>query len=269
MTLDDLIARLHGEGRLRVWSLAVTVFGDAVAPRGGTIAMSDLSAVLERLGAEPGAVRTAMSRLARDGYVERERKGRRSFYRLSPRAAAEFERAGARIYAAEPPEWDGTWTIAIAPEGAGEAPGFTRIAPGAWIAPGAAAAPDGFFTISGGRGDAPEWARQILSPPELTRRYSEIAECWERFDTAAVGGLNAAAARVLLIHDWRRVLLRDAPLPRALRPAGWAGAEARMAVAAAYRALAPAAERWLDECAAPGERRLPPANAAFAARFRA
>ena len=71
MTLDDLAARLHGEGRLRVWSLAVTVFGDAIAPRGGSIAMADLSAILERLGAEPGAIRTAMSRLARDGIVSR------------------------------------------------------------------------------------------------------------------------------------------------------------------------------------------------------
>ncbi|MEL6795067.1 MAG: phenylacetic acid degradation protein, partial [Pseudomonadota bacterium] len=107
MTLDQLIERLHGEGRLRVWSLAVTIFGDAVAPRGGSIAMSDLSTLLERLGAEPGAVRTAMSRLARDGYVERAKDGRRSFYRLAPAAAAEFQRATARIYAAQPADWSG------------------------------------------------------------------------------------------------------------------------------------------------------------------
>jgi phenylacetic acid degradation operon negative regulatory protein len=36
------IARLHGNGRLRVWSLIVTFFGDAVALRGGRVALSVL-----------------------------------------------------------------------------------------------------------------------------------------------------------------------------------------------------------------------------------
>ncbi|MEL7231055.1 MAG: PaaX family transcriptional regulator C-terminal domain-containing protein [Pseudomonadota bacterium] len=46
------------------------------------------------------------------------------------------------------------------------------------------------------------------------------------------------------------MLLRDAPLPRALRPANWPGARARDLVADLYLRLAPASEAWLDACAA-------------------
>lgn len=273
VTLDDLIARLHDGGRLRVWSLAVTFFGDAVLPRGGAIAMSDLSASLERLGVEPGAVRTAMSRLARDGYVVRRKEGRRSFYRLSEGAAAEFEAAGRRIYAPAPPDWDGRWTVAL---GQGEddadalgAEGFRRITPGVWLAPGRAAPPASMFAIAEGRGAPPDWARELLSPPELVERYATLAAAWEGFDPHAAEGLDAMAARTLLIHDWRRILLRDPPLPRALRPAGWPGAQARDIVAAAYAALRRSSETWLDGCEAAPDETLPPPTPVFAARFRA
>ncbi len=260
------LARLHAEGRLRVWSLAVTIFGDAAAPRGGALSMADLTRLLARLGAEPGAVRTAMSRLARDGWVERRRAGRRSYYSLAPRGLDESLAAAPRIYAAEPPEWDGRWTIAFTADG--EAPaGFRRIAPGAWIAPGDAPcdAP-GVFAIRGGRGAPPDWARAALSPPPLAARYAALSAAWAGF--APPGEPEAAmAARTLLIHDWRRTLLRDAPLPRALRPAGWPGAAARALVARLYHALLPASEAWLDGCeAAPGES-PPPAGPALLARF--
>ena len=33
--LESLIARLHKRGRPRIWSMVITVFGDAVVPRGG------------------------------------------------------------------------------------------------------------------------------------------------------------------------------------------------------------------------------------------
>ena len=269
MTLDQLIARLHGEGRLRVWSLAVTVFGDAVAPRGGSIAMADLSTILERLGAEPGAIRTAMSRLARDGYVEREKEGRRSFYRLASTAAAAFEKASARIYAAQPPAWSGVWTVALGAEPEKSPDGFLRIAPGAWVAPGEAEAPAGMFVISGGEGAPPDWARDILSPPELSARYEALFGAWSGFAAEEANGVDAVSARTLLIHDWRRILLRDAALPRALRPAKWPGAEARDLVADIYKRLAPASEDWLSGCAAPGDATLPPPSESFARRFSA
>ncbi len=269
-TLADQIARLHGTGRLRVWSLAVTIFGDAVAPRGGAIAMGDLSAVLERLGAESGAIRTAMSRLARDGWVSRTRAGRRSYYALSDSALTSTRAASPRIYAVEPPDWDGTWTIAAGPGAeVAEAAGFQRIAPGTWLRAGSGGGdlPRDVFTVTG-TGPTPDWLRDALSPPDLAARYAAISVAWQGFDPSAVTDPAAAmVARTLLIHDWRRVLLRDAALPRALRPDGWPGAAARDLVAAHYRALVPASERWLNDCECAPDRPLPAPDAAFRTRF--
>lgn len=263
--LEAPLARLRAEGRLRLWSLAVTFFGDAVEPRGGAVAMADLSRLLERVGAEPGAVRTALSRLARDGWVERLRDGRRSSYRLAGRGLAESRAAAPRIYAAEPPDWDGTWTALIAPEGE-PASGFRRLLPGLFLAPGDAPVPAGAFAIRGGRGAPPDWARAALSPPPLAARYAALAEAWAGFAPPEAPE-DAMAARLLLVHDWRRTLLRDAPLPRALRPEGWPGAAARDLVARLYRALAPASEAWLDGCEAEPGAALPPPDAAFGRRF--
>ena len=269
MTLEALIEQLHAEGRLRVWSLVVTIFGDAVAPRGGSIAMTDLSELLERLGAEPGAIRTAMSRLARDGWVERDRVGRKSYYRLAEPRAVETEAAAARIYAAAPPDWDGSWTIAVTETALSgdEAPGLRKVAPHVWLAPGRADAPEGAFVIHG-TGEAPEWARAQLSPAPLAERYAGFAATYGALELGALADpLDAMAARTLMIHDWRRILFRDAPLPRALRPRDWPGAAARETAARVYRALGPASERWLDaRQAAPGAP-LPRPGAGYAARF--
>ena len=100
--LTTLIDRLHGSGRLRVWSVIVTIFGDAVAPRGGKVALATLQEIVTRLRIEPGALRTAMSRLAGDGWVARERQGRNSFFSLDERGRDAFDLATRRIYAAGP-----------------------------------------------------------------------------------------------------------------------------------------------------------------------
>jgi phenylacetic acid degradation operon negative regulatory protein len=52
--------------------------------------------------------------------------------------------------------------------------------------------------------------------------------------------------RILLIHDYRRIVLRDPRLPSGLLPPDWPGLPARALCARLYAALAPASERWLD-----------------------
>src|SRR5919204_458982 len=47
---------------------------------------------------DAGHVRTAMTRLVTDGWLERERIGRNSYYRLSKREEASFAAATKRIY---------------------------------------------------------------------------------------------------------------------------------------------------------------------------
>jgi phenylacetic acid degradation operon negative regulatory protein len=78
---------------------------------------------------------------------------------------------------------------------------------------------------------------------------------------------DALAARILLVHELRRVVLRDPGLPAALLPAPWIGEEVRRLTAACYRRLLPASERWLDERAKGEDGPLPPADGELARRF--
>lgn len=265
------IDRLHANGRLRVWSLIVTFFGDAVVPRGARVALSTLQDAMALLDIEPGAVRTALSRLAKDGWVSRQREGRSSFYRLTPEGRYAFDAATRRIYAPGPARWDGGWTIAIAPP---EAPAdtmapdtaFTALGPHTWIAPGKGhAAPDGMLVIEGDGSGVPPGFAGHWHLDELGARYRAFAGNWSALDTHAISPANAMIARTLLLHDWRRIVLNDPCLPGELLPPDWAGASALRLMARHYQALIAPSEAWLDSA------KLPPQTdiETFQARFRA
>ena len=55
----------------RTWSIVITIYGDAIVPRGGAVWLGTLEAILAAMEIGGGVVRTAMSRLAADGWLER------------------------------------------------------------------------------------------------------------------------------------------------------------------------------------------------------
>lgn len=255
------VTALHAEPRLRVWSLVITFLGDAVVPRGGRAALADIQAVMERLGVEPGAVRTAMSRLAADGWVTREREGRQSFYQLATAGRLAFDEATRRIYAEGPPAWNGTWTVVIAPGPmtAAEAEGlvgdgFVRIGQHVFLKPGLLTDKNlasGMLTVRGNGSDLPPAFSALWGLDDLAARYGAFSDLWTPLAERLAAGdrlspLDAIAARTLLIHDWRRLVLRDPGLPGALLPHGWTGELARLVARRVYAPLIPASEAWLD-----------------------
>jgi phenylacetic acid degradation operon negative regulatory protein len=78
---------------------------------------------------------------------------------------------------------------------------------------------------------------------------------------------DALTARILLIHEFRRIVLRDPGLPAALLPADWPGAAARQLAGRLYRKLAAESERYLDAHAQDEKGPLPAAEPGLAARF--
>ena len=93
----------------RTGSIVITVFGDAIVPRGGSVWLGTLLAFFEMLDIEGGVVRTAMSRLATDGWLERSKVGRNSFYRLARKGRQTFDAATRHIY--DPPPPDKPWQV--------------------------------------------------------------------------------------------------------------------------------------------------------------
>src|SRR5437763_16958420 len=108
-----LLDRFHASRPLRAWSLIITLYGDSIVPRGGSLWLGSLTQIMALFRIDPGHVRTAMSRLTADGWLERERVGRSSYYRLSKREEGSFAAAARRIYFAEQPPFDGRLRLAL------------------------------------------------------------------------------------------------------------------------------------------------------------
>src|SRR5258705_13384114 len=82
----------------RTGSIVITVFGDAIVPRGGAVWLGTLLEFFKALDIDSSGVRTAMSRLTADGWFERTKVGRNSFYRLGQRGRLTVDIATKTIY---------------------------------------------------------------------------------------------------------------------------------------------------------------------------
>jgi len=261
------------------WSLIITVYGDAVVPRGGSLWLGTLLEIMAAFGVAGGGVRTAMSRLAGDGWLERERIGRNSYYRLTEKGRATFEAATERIYFAPQHVWDRRLRIAVIENGEArpvlEAVGFGALGPGVLIAPsGDEPLPSGIVLLQAadvGKDAARRLAARAWPLERIAEGYCRFIAVFGKLgrgDLTRLSDLEALALRTLLIHEYRRIILRDPLLPDALLPAGWPGREARTLCAALYRTLVRPSERWLDTHGVNERGTLPLSDARFHQRFR-
>jgi phenylacetic acid degradation operon negative regulatory protein len=269
----------------RTGSLIITFYGDAILPRGGSVWLGTLLAFLDMLEIDGGVVRTAMSRLATDGWLDRDKVGRKSFYKLAASGRERFATGVEHVYNAQPSHWQGRLELVMignsadreASRAALAEAGFGSPMPGVWVAPSDVAVP----SVAAGT-----IRLEVLADNEMGRRLiseswalTQIADSYRDFlktfaplenwvsDAKALPAADAVLARVLLIHQYRRVILRDPLLPPALLPLDWPAAEARALCGRIYRALLPASERWLDLHGESPKGTLPPPTAELARRF--
>jgi phenylacetic acid degradation operon negative regulatory protein len=268
----------------RTGSIIITVFGDAIVPRGGSVALGTLLEFFAAIDVDGSVVRTAMSRLTADGWFEREKVGRNSFYRLVQRERLTFDIATKHIYGPPASDWTGRFELLLIANGgdrdvAREAlknAGFGSPLPGVWVAPSGVPIPleaKGAIRLEVSAED--DSGRRLLSeswPLERTaeayRRFMKSFEplrAWAARDR--LSDIDAFTARVLLIHHYRRVVLRDPLLPMALLPRDWPGRAARQLCGEIYRGVLSASEQWLDRHASNESGALPAAGKELSRRF--
>lgn len=240
-------------GDFRVWSLIVSIFGDLVLPRRPDIPAAVLHDVLDRLGVDGGAMRTAVSRLAKDGWVTSSRAGRNAIYRLADAAIPEFDVATRTIYAPRRPVPDRPPVLAVWQDRA-DAPDHPALLPvgrGAWLWTGTGAVPGrGALTAEIAPGDVPEWVRHSVAPDGLADACRALVDSFGPLARAVrddpLPPRDAAAARALLIQEWRRVALRHPALSDEFLPRDWPEAECRRFVLDLHAQLSEQARPWLD-----------------------
>jgi len=248
----DRLNRIVAGMPLRAAGFIVTLYGDAVVPRGGEIWIGTIIETCAAVGISDTLVRTAVSRLVAAGQLEGWRRGRRSFYRLSDSARTEFDAAARLIYG--PPEVPALWRFLHLPEEGAEArmaqlerQGYARLRPHLAVGPARGPVPDGllaFEALPGGDDTLlPGFAAQAWDLAPHAAAYRALCEHFAPLEglTPATGA-GALTARLLLVHAWRHALLRDPRLPPAALPADWPGHAARALFHRLYAALSPLAD---------------------------
>ncbi len=236
---------LRQNGDFRVWSVIVTLFGDLAQAPGDRISGALLSTLTARIGIRPEAMRVALHRLRKDGWIISERTGRTSSYRLSGKGFAESLAARKRIYApsVETPK---SWRLIVTPPMSSierakhdrniALHGALMVAPGVYLSamPPPMPAPD-LLTVSGNLEPPPDWIKSIAAPKELTDQYRNLVAVFDRLSILLMTRSpnlphDIAALRILIIHKWRRLALRHALLPSFFYPVDWPGLVCRQQV---------------------------------------
>jgi phenylacetic acid degradation operon negative regulatory protein len=304
MNCNDWIAGFLASDPPRSKSLVVTIFGDAIVPRGGLVWLGSLIELLAPFGVNDRLLRTSVFRLAQEGWLGAQRDGRRSSYAITPDAMARFVHAYRRIYAPLNVHWDGSWTLILNGDGALNAAeraavrkellweGYSVIAPGIMGHPAA----DGpaldellkrlgvagkLFVVQG------KSMRQVSARPlsdlvaqgwdvgGVANGYNKFVAQFEpllaalRLEAceAELAPAQAFVVRTLLIHAYRRVQLHDPQLPVELLPTPWPGAVAYDLTRQIYRLVHAAAEQHIDAALRREDAAAPSAEPAFFDRF--
>ncbi len=264
---------------MRARSLLVTVWGDTVRPLGGEIALTGLIRLMVPLDLSPRAVRAAVARMARQGWLRTRRVGRRAFCALTPSGEWRVEQGVRRVYRLRPDPWDGRWrllTYAI-PEGRRADRdrlrreltwlGLGPLSRSTWVTPhDLTPMLEELLRSRRLRQEAALFEARHLGPdgtqPLVTRCWDlqAVASRYQEFIAAfrpkaavlrrqlQAGRLSEAACfaeKIRLVHEYRKFLFVDPGLPDELLPPRWPGREAAVLFRETYALLAASAARFV------------------------
>ena len=257
------------------------LYGDHLRPRGGQAPVAALVRLLAPLGVTSPAVRTAISRMVRQGWLRPVRLESGPGYGLTGQAKVRLDDAAARIYRTRRTGWSGSWDLLVLQPSASRSArdrirsglGFLGYAPltdSTWISPYHSTEAESLLAdesveharFAAADDDPRVRAALAWDLDELGTSYArwreEAGSIVSRPDlpTGPVGSADerAFAVRSLLVHEWRKFLFSDPGLPAELLPPDWPGDAAACFFAEEARRLMPAAARHVDVCLADSRR---------------
>lgn len=252
--------------------LITTLLGDYWISRPEQLPSAALVRLAEEFGVSAVAARAALSRLTKRELLESSRIGRRTYYRLTDRAAAVLLEGRQRImsFGLAQGAWDGTWVMAAFSISEEQRDlrhalrarlrwlGFAPLYDGLWVSPTADAdsaaavlAELGIpmstvfraeaLGVAGMRAPREAWDFDQLrrTYEDFVARYSPLLE---RVRRGVVGASEALVARTGIMDTWRTFPNHDPGLPAELLPADWPRAAARDLFVEVYDTLGPLAE---------------------------
>lgn len=295
--IDDFIRHEALSGT----SLIMTVMGDSIFHRGGSISLASLIQLMDVLGLTERSVRTAVFRLVQNGWLISEKIGRTSYYKITESSRQRFINADQKIYNIIHPEWDQKWDLVLLSSVELDAKatlkkelewlGFANIATNVMAYPGCDQQKlqnlilnlnmlDQVVlfkaeTLDLWKESYPTVKKMVETNwpvLELKNKYEKFTQDFREIfilleNESEIDPMQAFQIRTLLIHQYRRILLKDPDLPYELLPADWSALVAQNLCNNLYHLLFSASEEYFTEIARTAEGKMPQATPQFYKRF--
>jgi phenylacetic acid degradation operon negative regulatory protein len=225
---------------------------------------------LGTLDIAPPAVRTAVSRMVRQGWLTACRSDATTVYALTDRATRRLDEAAERIYRTRAAAWDGRWHLVVVPRIRDRSQrdrirvglrylGYGALGDTTWIAPRSSSELPALLSTEGVEAEkftathdanTRDLIGRVWDLPALAASYEQwqqiAGEIVSDVDSSATDD-RAFAARSRLLHEWRKFLFTDPQLPDVLLPDGWPGRPAAAYFDRHAQRLLPAAARFVTQ----------------------
>jgi len=261
-------------------SMIFTIYGDYIRHYGNVIWIGSLIKLLEAFGHNEQAVRAAVSRMSKQGWVQSERRGNKSFYSLTERGEVRMEEASRRIYKEATTSWDGRWWILLynIPEEKRHLrdklreelvwSGFGPLSNSCWITPNNLEKEinllinkyeiddyvNFFHAEYKGRQEQELMVKKCWDLNEINDRYTEFIEEYSqnyvihknKIEKNEMSDSDCFVTRAMLVHEYRKFLFIDPSLPSDLLPKKWLGDSATALFKDYYAILSAPAKRFFE-----------------------
>lgn len=262
-------------------SMIFTIYGDYIRHYGNKIWIGSLIRLLKEFGHNEQSVRVSVSRMMKQGWIESEKKGNKSYYFLTKRGVSRMEEAAIRIFKLTPDDWDGKWRMLMytIPEDKRQIrdelrkellwSGFGSFSNGCWISPNnlekevnlliekyEIQAYTDFF-VSSYKGPQQDKSLVEKSWPllEIENKYQEFISTYSKnfivhqsmMNKGQMSDAECFVERTKLVHEYRKFLFADPGLPKELLPEIWNGHHAALLFEQYYKLLAQPASQFFEK----------------------
>lgn len=267
--LEKIVAQKVSDNSISCSNMIVTLFGDVMSQHSDWIWLGSMINALAPMGYNERLVRTAVYRLQQSDWLQVKRIGRRSYYCFTDSAQRHYAKAARRIYSGAQPLWDGSWILVattLLSEDKKEEfrksllwQGFNTLVTGMYAHPSSDTTSldetiyeqrllGEVVVLSAKTTDihSQEAIKKLVENrwklDELETFYTEFLAFYRPLlKPSSIAKLSAKSQfllRLLLIHEYRRILLRDPDFPDPMLPQGWVGREVQQMVKRSYGLLA-------------------------------
>ncbi|KGX86884.1 phenylacetic acid degradation operon negative regulatory protein PaaX [Pontibacillus litoralis] len=261
-------------------SMIFTIYGDYIRHYGNQIWVGSLIRLLNEFGHNDQAVRAAVSRMSKQGWLQSEKQGNKSYYSLSSKGVKRIDEAGNRIFKLNPDLWDGKWRMLLysIPEEKRSLRdelrkelvwnGFGTLSNSLWISPNQLEDQvyeliakyniedyvDFFISEYDGPYENHRIVQKSWDMSQINDKYDQFIRHYSqqfvvdknKMKHEQMTDAQCFVERTKLVHEYRKFLFIDPGLPTELLPAKWYGSHAAALFADYYKLLAAPANRFFE-----------------------